>query len=151
MLIRPMKDVETNQCSFLIGSNWGSVSADRFMEQAYEAYRVPHNRWAPKFFVATLDGDAGIIGVTAYQRSMKMHNAFHFLWLAVHEQYQNGGAGKMLTEFRIAEIIKQGGTSIELVTQKPDYFAKFGFAVQWPQLGDGWTPMIKLLGRAGMN
>lgn len=143
MMISPMKDYEIAPCGRLVMSNWGPVAADRFSEQAYLGCRG--GKYDPKFFVAHIEpfsevGRRGIIGMCAYQRSMKMKDAFDLIWLAVHETYQGSGVGTLLTNFRLNEIRKQDGCAAFLVTQKPKYFEKFGFRIGTP-LGNNWVEM----------
>jgi N-acetylglutamate synthase-like GNAT family acetyltransferase len=146
MIIRPLesrRDVTT--CVDLVRDNWGTISADRAMEQMYEHFKG--GKYAPKFFVA----DAGsIVGFSAYQRSMRMHGTFDLIWLAVDTHCHSSGIGKKLTEHRLAEIEKLGGTVITLVTQKVKYFEKFGF-ITGTHLGNGWVEMVKLVKHAGME
>jgi predicted N-acetyltransferase YhbS len=153
MHIRKMEDNEIGQGAHLALTNWGAVAADRMVEQAIEGLKG--GKYAPKFFVADV-GDVrervGIIGFAAYQRSMRMHGAFDLIWLAVHEQYQGKGVGTALTKFRIEEIKKQhaDAVNISLVTQKPEYFGRFGF-MRVVHLGNDWVEMVRILKNAGMS
>lgn len=127
--------------------NWGAVAADRAAEQMAECFQI--SRYAPRFFVAEDQGN-NVVGFAAYQRSMRMHGAFDLIWLAVAESARNSGIGGALTAHRIAEIKKQGGSVISLVTQRPAYFRRFGFGVA-AYYGHDWVEMVRVLKPAGME
>lgn len=137
-------------CSDLVMENWGFEPAQRCEGQFAETYG--ESDYAPVFCIADLSdplsrGYAPMpIGFAAYQPSMKMKGSFDLIWIAVHRQYQAHGAGKVLTEWRINDIKKRGGQMIELVTQKPGYFSKFGF-FKLHHLGNEWYLMLKLLAK----
>jgi len=141
MHVRPFgKNGDLDFCSDLVMQNWGPVAADRCVSQAVESYN--DTPWTPKFCVAEID--MGPVGFAAYQPSMKMKGSFDFIWIAVHPQYQKHKVGTALTDWRIADIKRRGGQMIELVTQKPDYFSRFGF-FKLHHLGNEWYLMLKLL------
>lgn len=146
MIIRPMKYIEIDQCCHLVLQNWGPTAADRACLQMHEAFRND-GEYAPVFAVADLcdgPGEPMIIGFCAYEPSMLMKGAFNLIWIAVHPHYQGHGAGKALTEWRLDRIKKRGGQMVTLVTQKPDYFSKFGF-FKLHHVGNEWYLMLKLL------
>jgi len=145
MIVRPLESSsDVTACIDLVRDNWGTLSADRAMEQIYEHFKG--GKYAPKFFVA----DAGsVVGFAAYHRSMRMHQTFDLIWLAVDKQCQGSGVGNALTEHRIAEIEKRGGSIITLVTQRPAYFLRFGF-VAGAHFGNDWVEMVKLVKHAEM-
>jgi GNAT superfamily N-acetyltransferase len=144
MFIRPPNHGgDLNFCCGLVAKNWGAEAADRCTAQFVESFN--DGPYAPVFCILDIEvAGAGPIGFAAYQPSMKMKGSFDLIWIAVHDQYKGGGAGKALTEWRIDDIKKRGGQMIELVTQKPDYFAKFGFISVY-HLGNQWYLMLKLL------
>lgn len=149
MLIRHLEDCDVTQCLDLVRGNWGDVAAERALEQMYEYFKG--GKYAPKFFVARITETArGVAGFAAYHRSMRMHGAFDLIWVAVDEKCQGSGVGNALTEYRIAEITKLGGSVITLVTQKPTYFLRFGFALG-ASYGNGWVEMVKVLKQSEMG
>lgn len=137
-------------CSSLVMQNWGREAADRHDIQFAESYS--DSPYAPVFCIADIgdplsrDYASMRIGFAAYQPSMKMKGSFDLIWIAIAPLYQSYGAGKALTEWRIDAIKRRGGQMIELVTQKPNYFSKFGF-FKLHHLGNEWYLMLKLLGR----
>lgn len=148
MDVRPMQGGrELAQCAFMIFNEWGADAADRFREQATEYLR--NGPYSPKFIVATLDGNAGLLGVAAYHRTMTMNADYDLIWVCVHPDYQRGGVGKLLTEKRLEFIRLAGGTSVKCVTQKPGFFSKFGFH-DVADYGNGWRLMLKLFAKSEM-
>lgn len=144
MFVRAPKYSEIDLCCNLVLINWGVEAADRCRQQMIEYFKG--GDYAPVFCVLDIgDGvDGPIVGFAAYQPSMKMKGSFDLIWIAVHPHYQGRSAGKVLTEWRINEIKKRGGQMIELVTQKPAFFSKFGF-FKLHHLGNDWYLMLKLL------
>jgi predicted N-acetyltransferase YhbS len=137
---------EMAQCCKLARDNWGNEAADRCREQFIEHWKG--GRYAPTFVVAVTAADDGpILGFAAYHRTMLMKGAFDLIWVAVDPEYQGSNVGRALTNSRLTAIDEEGGQMIQLVTQKPDYFAKFGF-FKLHHLGNEWYLMIKLLTNA---
>lgn len=143
MEIRPLRLGDIDACWDLVNRNWGFDAAQRFARQAGEAFGGKEE-FAPVFVVA--EGDLGVIGFAAYQPSMKMKGSYDFIWIAIHPKYQKMGVGKLLTDWRVEHIRQRGGTMIELVTQKPDYFSRHGF-FKLHHLDNGWYLMLKIIGR----
>lgn len=150
MFVRRMLPHELHLCAALVRSEWGQAAVERYMLQADSYFEG--GLYAPKFVVADIgDGPSSpgpFAGFAAYAPSMRMNGAYDLIWIVVHPHYQKHKVGTLLTEYRIDEIRKAGGQTIELVTQKPDYFARFGFAKVAPPLGNGWFLMLKLLRNA---
>jgi ribosomal protein S18 acetylase RimI-like enzyme len=144
MIIRPMLGADRGACLALVHANWGYEAAMRAEDQmgVYFAGEEVDNDYAPKFFVATLDGGE-FLGFAAYEANMLMKGSFSLIWIAVHPAYQKSGAGRALTEYRLDEIRKRDGQMVTLVTQKPDYFSKFGF-FKLHHIGNEWYLMLKL-------
>lgn len=137
-----------NFCCPLVAENWGIEAADRCRDQMVEYFKG--GPYAPVFCIADIgdplsrDYQSMPVGFAAYQPSMRMKGSYDLIWIAVHLGFKTLGVGKKLTEWRIEEIKKRGGQMIELVTQKPDYFSKFGF-FKLHHLGNEWYLMLKLL------
>jgi N-acetylglutamate synthase-like GNAT family acetyltransferase len=144
MIIRPMKSADVKACLSLVHANWGFEAALRAEDQmsVYFDNDGRLNDYAPRFIVATLDGGE-FLGFAAYEANMLMKGSFALIWIAVHPAYQKSGAGRALTEYRLDEIRKRGGQMVTLVTQKPDYFGKFGF-FKLHHIGNEWYLMLKL-------
>jgi GNAT superfamily N-acetyltransferase len=128
-------------CNDLVLENWGAEMAERFDEQWMEYWKG--GKYAPVFIVAVDDADK-VIGFAAYRQSMLMKGAFSLIWIAIDKKHQGHHVGKALTEHRLAEIDEREGQMIQLVTQKPKYFSKFGF-FKLHHLGNEWYLMLKLL------
>jgi GNAT superfamily N-acetyltransferase len=139
-----MRYSEALYCSTLVGDNWGAEARLRARDQM--AAYFDGGDYAPVFVVAdaTVTDIKEIAGFGAFQPSMKMKGSYDLIWLAVDKRYQEHGVGRALTEWRIEEIKRRGGQMIELVTQKPEYFSKFGF-FKLHHLGNEWYLMLKLL------
>lgn len=143
MIIRDMKYSEKEQCCQLVLNNWGPAAADRCHEQCIEMFKG--GPYAPHFLVA--DIGPGIVGFAAFAPTMLMKGAFDLIWIAVHPNYQGAEVGKQLTRARIAMIKARGGQTVQLVTQKPGYFNRFGFVTVLP-LGNDWNLMVLKLKQA---
>jgi len=135
---------EMAQCCKLARDNWGNEAADRCREQFIEHWKG--GRYAPIFAVA-VDAEDSVIGFCAYHRTMLMKGAYDLIWIVVEAGQQGKNVGKALTDWRLGEIDEHGGQMIQCVTQKPDFFAKFGF-FKLHHLGNEWYLMIKLLTNA---
>jgi GNAT superfamily N-acetyltransferase len=148
MFIRELKYNDMPFCCHLVAENWNIEAANRCRIQMIEYFKG--GPYAPIFCVADLgdplsrDYAPMPIGFAAYQPSMKMRGSYDLIWNAVDREYQSVGVGKALTEWRIDAIKKRDGQMIELVTQKPDYFSKFGF-FKLHHIGNEWYLMLKLL------
>jgi N-acetylglutamate synthase-like GNAT family acetyltransferase len=140
-MIREMRRGEIDECVALVYANWGQIAASRCRRQALETFRG--GDYAPVFYVYT-DPRGDIAGFAAIEPVMLAPSAFNFIWLVIRDDYQKLGAGRELTEYRIAEVRRRGGTMIQLVTQKPAYFRKFGFFTQ-DDLGYDWVLMMRHL------
>lgn len=133
---------EMTQCVKLVRDNWGDEAAERCREQ-FIVYWTG-GKYAPVFAVA-VDGADDVIGFAAYHRTMLMKGAFDLIWIAVDPEHQSKRVGKALTDWRLGEIDEKGDAQmIQLVTQKPGFFSKFGF-FKLHHLGNEWYLMIKLL------
>jgi ribosomal protein S18 acetylase RimI-like enzyme len=128
--IREMTSYEIKPCCSLVRENWGDEAADRAWGQMREYLKG--GPYAPMFYVADIspyDDRVKIGGFAAFCPSMLMKGAYDLIWITIDKEYQGRRIGKMLTAYRLNEIEKRGGSLVSLMTQKPDYFKKFGFEV----------------------
>lgn len=139
--IRTPNYADMERCCNLVRDNWGRETADRCREQFIEHWKG--GKYAPVYVVAVDDEDK-VIGFAAYHRTMLMKGAFDLIWIAVDPEVQGKAVGKALTDFRLNDIVELDGQMIQLVTQKPGYFSRFGF-FKLHHLGNDWYLMIKLL------
>jgi predicted N-acetyltransferase YhbS len=149
MIIRDLKYGEMKQCEILVRENWGIDAADRAHDQMLEMFKG--GPYAPHFYVADIGSSivgAGIIGFAGFAPDMMMNGSYDLIFVVVHSAYQGHGAGRALTEARIAEIRKRGGTMVSLMTQKPEFFRKFGFRAL--DVHDGWCLMNRKLATVRM-
>jgi len=72
---------------------------------------------------------------------MMMQGFWEFIWVALDQKHQSKGLGTLLTEHRLDYVREHDGTSVLLVTQKPQYFNRFGFLTDRDH-GNGWTAMF---------
>lgn len=142
MIIRSLRSADIADCVSIVKLTFANLAvADREFVELSDSLRYPvldaHH------YVAYADGS--LVGFAGFIKSRKMHNEFDFTFLAVRPDYQGKNIGRALTEYRINEILKRGGTLIELTTRVPTWFAKhFGFEVT-RSYGE-WTSMAKQLG-----
>jgi N-acetylglutamate synthase-like GNAT family acetyltransferase len=148
MEVREPKYSEIAACASLVHENWGRKAAERCEAQMIEYFRG--GKYAPTFVVAD-NGFGVVVGFAAFAPTMLMTDLYDLIWLVVEKGYQKHGVGRILTEWRLSGIKRLGGAAVQLVTQKPDYFARwFGFAPLAP-LGNGWTLMLKRLKNVEMG
>lgn len=146
-ICRPQySDMDT--CVSLVRENWGDVSADRCWTQFIEYFKG--GEYAPKFFTAEHDATDEIAGFCALRKTMMMHGFWEFIWVAIKEGHQGKGLGTLLTEYRLDYVRENDGTSVLLVTQKPEFFNRFGFLTDRDH-GNGWMAMSCQLQPADMK
>jgi GNAT superfamily N-acetyltransferase len=137
--VREMLYGEHHMACDLVRENWGEPAAERALMQMGEYFRG--GPYAPRFFVADRpNGGKALAGFAAYAPTMLMNGDYDLIWLTVTADLQWAGIGSALTRHRIAEVRRAGGSTIKLSTQKPKYFARFGFRVvhEW----DSWHLMV---------
>lgn len=133
---------EMTQCCKLVRDNWGDEAAERCREQFIIYWQG--GKYAPVFAVAVDEAD-DVIGFAAYHRTMLMKGAYNMIWIVVGSEHQGKKIGKALTDWRLNEIDEKGDAQLILVvTQKTEFFSKFGF-FKLHHLGNEWYLMIKLL------
>jgi ribosomal protein S18 acetylase RimI-like enzyme len=148
-MIREMMYHEMPACCALVRDNWGDEAADRARGQMIEYFKG--GAYAPVFYVAEAGASVAggpiagtgmykVGGFAAFCPSMLMKDAYDLIWIAIDKRDQARGIGRRLTNHRLAEIRKRGGRIVSLMTQKPDYFARFGFEVALEM--DSWHLMV---------
>jgi N-acetylglutamate synthase-like GNAT family acetyltransferase len=136
-IVRPATVWDMDHCIRLVRDNWGTESADRCYEQFVEG--LTGGKYDPVFY-ACISGLDKFAGFCAMQRAMRMHGGWDFIWVAVAKEFQGLGVGKHLTDYRLDRVREQDGSHVNLVTQKPKFFEKFGFITS-QHLGNNWVEM----------
>lgn len=146
--IRPLKFEDIAFCERLVLDQWGRDAAARAVYQMGYSFHGPRPR--PHFYIAyDPENEHGILGFAGFHESWEMRDFFNLIFIVVTEDAKSQGVGRALTEWRLAEIKRQGGTTVSLVTQKVAFFAKMGFKAI-DELNDGWTRMTLSFGKVGM-
>lgn len=140
MEIREIEKRDVWACTNIVAENWGAVVADRFWDEVQHAW-LHGFKWPPRYYVAEEGGV--ILGFAGMMESWLMHGVWDLIWINVRKEHQGRGVGKLLTERRLHEIDRLKGSAINLMTQKPEFFERFGFA-EVATLDD-WKLMTKQL------
>lgn len=143
MTIRDLTFEDIAQCADLAGVNWGPEAKARARDQMLEMFKG--GKHAPHFYVACSEVQPDIVlGFSGFRPSWVMRDAYDLIWIAVLKRAQGIGLGRLLTETRMSEIKRRGGAMVSLVTQKPEFFWRFGFGTIF-RLDDGWMLMMNKL------
>lgn len=145
-IIRDLKYRDLPACAMLVEKEWGCEAAERAHLQMIEAFRMTETQLPPHFYVVESEGE--VIGFAGFKATMLMKNAYDLIWIALAPKAQGLGFGTKLTNLRLDEIARRGGTLVSLMTEKPNYFRQFGFEVA--RVFDGWHLMTKQLGKVGI-
>lgn len=138
--IRDLTPADITSCCDIVTLLWGKNVAEQARTELFEMHNsVQH--WPPHYFVAEDDGR--VVGFAGLRAAWMMTNVYEFIWINIHSDYQGKGIGALLTERRLAEVASLGGSVVMLMTQKPEFFAKFGF--EKTTNIDGWELMLKRL------
>lgn len=153
MIIRPMREEDIPHCHRIVEENWNKEIADHAQLEMRDAF-YSHSLWPPKYYVAVdpeadQDGEKVILGFAGYRRSWMMSNTYELVWINVAWWAQKQGIGRKLTEARIQDIRRIGGTMIMLMTQKSLFFEKFGFKMLANY--DDWKLMVATFGQIHLS
>lgn len=94
----------------------------------------------PRGIYFTMEQDGDVVGCGGYAREDQ--GQARFTWGMVENNRHGDGLGRLLAEYRLAEIVKSGGYSeAELFTtpKVATFFTKFGF-VETEFIKDGFAP-----------
>lgn len=139
-----IRDLETDDiyfCEQIVSYHWGDEIAQKAKHEMWEMF-LSRSRWPPHYIVA-VDDDGCILGFAGFRAALIMSNVHELIWINIGHWVQSQGIGRALTEHRIAEIARRGGTMVLLMTQKKIFFEKMGFV--WVANIDGWELMFRQL------
>lgn len=134
-----IKDIHT--CREIVESYWGETIAAQAESELWEMFQSK-SKWPPHYYVAVNDNDH-VVGFAGFKAAWLMSNVYELIWVNVAVNVQGHGIGKALTERRMKEIGRLGGSLVMLMTKKAPYFEQFGFKSL--ENIDGWVLMIKQL------
>ena len=148
MLIRDMEYRDTDACISIVEREWGLGAAMRAAHQTQAMFegRPPTGMHIPHFYVAE-DGNS-LLGFAGFVETWLMPGNYDFIWIALRPDAQGKHLGSALTWKRINEVIARGGSVINLSTQKPLFFERFGFQTLCEH--DGWTKMALKVGKVAI-
>ncbi len=142
--IRAPSYPEKAACCDFVTENWGREAAERCHGQFVEYFKG--GLYAPVFMVAVDEQDKPI-GFAAYHRTMQC--TWNIIWLGVGKSYEGQGIGSALVAECLKGIEANGGMLVEVITQKKDFYRRFGFdAVNC--MGKDWHLLLKQLGEFGL-
>jgi len=136
MIIREMRGDDVPACVNITFDNWGMNIANRFEDEVRHAWL--HGLSDPPVYCVA-EEDGLIIGYAGIKSSWIMHGVWDFIWINVSKKHQNKGVGKVLTQSRIDDVKKKGGSVICLMTREWPFFERFGFRIG--RVIDGWAHM----------
>ena len=110
----------------IVAEHWGWPVATHAGLEMGEMFC--HSLWPPYYYV--VEDDRGIVGFAGFKASWVMSNTYELIWVNVATRALGNGVGRMLT-------------------QKPLFFAKFGFR----SLAnfDGWELMVRQIAPVTLN
>lgn len=139
-MIRDLEMDDVYLCKIIVEHNWGKDIAESAELELWEMFSK--TRWPPHYLVY-VDQNNTVVGFAGYKPAWLMSNAYEMIWINIAPWAQGKGIGKALTERRLLEITRRGGTMVLLMSQKADYFKQFGFNTVANL--DGWELMLKQL------
>lgn len=143
MKIRPIEIADVACCQEIVRANWDEAAGRRFAAEVSQVWALDMEN-PPQFFVVEVQGR--VLGFAGMVRSMLMQGVWDFTYLAVDPNFHGNGIGAVLVTHRLREAERQGATVIHLMTQKPDYFARWGFQFLRRYDGEGWCLLSRPIG-----
>jgi GNAT superfamily N-acetyltransferase len=145
LIIRDLHRDDILACQMIVAEHWGWPVATHAGLEMGEMFC--HSLWPPYYYV--VEDDRGIVGFAGFKASWVMSNTYELIWVNVATRALGNGVGRMLTQKRLDEIKRRGGALVTLMTQKPLFFAKFGFR----SLAnfDGWELMVRQIAPVTLN
>jgi len=140
MIVRKVQEIDTPQIYNLVRYEWEVDVADRIIEEVNGAFES--SRWRPTYYVA-LDAHEYVCGFAGFVPSHILYCVYELNGIVIEQGPKGLGVGKKLTEKRLEEITKLGGTFVMLMTKQVSFFSKFGFRSATHH-GE-WVLMIKEL------
>ena len=119
-----MTEADLPACIEIVRTNWGDEVAEKAALEMSHAF-LPGMVWPPIYFVAEENGY--VWAFAGMMRSWIMAGVWDFIWINCLPVAQGRGYGKQLTNHRIAEVKKRGGTLIQLMTKRNEFFKHMGF------------------------
>jgi len=140
MIIRKIQQTDVPYIYDLLYEEWGTNVADRIIAEVNGAFEV--GTFKPQYYVA-IDNHNIVCGFAGFAPSHILHGVYELNGIVVSKDLRGCNVGRDLTEKRIEEIVKLGGTYIMLMTKQREFFDKFEFVpVSWH--GD-WVLMTREL------
>ena len=128
-MIRPIEVKDVIACHKIVLDNWGSVVAERFKHELDMAFNTTL-KWPPEYFVYisyNIDMAPEVIGFAGSMPSYLKEGVWDLVWVNVARDCQGLGIGSDLVDHIIDLVKERKGTAIHLMTEKPEYFVRFGF------------------------
>ncbi len=133
-MIRLLEQSDIAPCCAIVQQHWDEQNAKRAKKQLKDAFHDSPNK--STYFVYD---DQGILGFAGVRPSFIFRGAFEIPWIAVHSQAQGKGLGATLMDACFGEVGRRHGALMLLMTEKPAFFARFGF--ETAKAFDGWELM----------
>ena len=146
-MIRPIEVKDVIACHAIVLDNWEAVVAERFKHELDMAFNTTL-KWPPEYFVYesySLDGVLEIIGFAGIMPSFLKEGVWDLVWVNVARDCQRIGVGTDLVDYIIDLVKERKGIAIHLMTEKPEFFGRFGFVAEDCGNYSGWTFMSMVL------
>jgi N-acetylglutamate synthase-like GNAT family acetyltransferase len=124
MIIRKAQIIDTPDIYRLLYNEWGTDVADRIFAEVNTTF--DNSSWKPEYYVA-VDKMKFVIGFAGFIQSHILHGVYELNGCVVDKEERNKGIARLLTEKRLEEIKKLGGTFVMLMTKENELFQKRGF------------------------
>jgi len=141
MIIRKIQQTDVPYIYDLLYEEWGTNVADRMIAEVNSTFES--SVWKPQYYVATDTNSLIICGFAGFTPSHILHGVYELNGIVVSKAKRGLDIGRKLTEKRLEEIKKLGGTFVMLMTKQVSFFCKFGFRSATHH-GE-WVLMIKEL------
>lgn len=117
-----MKEVDIITCLDIAEQNFGSGVVSRTLRQL----RDMHHGSSESLYWVAIDEEK-VVAFAGMRPSWIMNGVWELIWINVDKAYRGRGIGRELTELRIIQAGVHGAAAINLMTQSPEFFEKFGF------------------------
>ena len=117
--IQPMQPGARDMCEMIARANWPSDK--RVTDNIHEELRNP----AIYYCVALARGR--VVGFAGWSKSNIDYDLAEFVWANVLSDFRGRGIGRLLTDFRLADIRAAGFKAVICSTMVPLIYGAYGF------------------------
>ena len=119
--IQPMQRGARDMCEMIARANW--LGDKRVAEKIHEELKDPNIHYC----VALARGR--VIGFAGWSKSNIDYDVAEFVWCNVLEDFRGRGIGRLLTDYRLADIRAAGFKAVICGTMVPNIYMAYGFKI----------------------